>query len=332
MSEIWRFTGNPENWLTAIGLGKWALNEHNKALWQNHIRAGDIALFHSTRNSDFSERAISAVIGFGYVGDDGGVKDDFWWVQEVRDQKNHWPYVVPLKELYLFSETDNIDFRTPVHKKPPSEVKVDIDRLIANGMTISSLNEQAFQLDPESPRFPINGSASRVHRVFEELILENRNDFFALDVQDTSLLETRLNESIDEKLSKLDKAAILGLAQSFDGTGSESHRITTGVKRVRKESQVQKRRIAALEDYTCQLCGFRCEYPKANGKKGWIIQVDHILEKSQAGSEDLVNLWVLCPNCHCKKTCGVIKIDADMKIITNDGKEVKVLRDNHLFW
>jgi hypothetical protein len=47
MSEVWRFTGPPENWITAISLTKWALNEHNSPLWKGDIRPGDVVLFHS---------------------------------------------------------------------------------------------------------------------------------------------------------------------------------------------------------------------------------------------------------------------------------------------
>jgi len=54
MSETWRFTGPPENWLTAFGIGKWALNDKNKGLWTRNIKPGDTAIFHSTKESEFS--------------------------------------------------------------------------------------------------------------------------------------------------------------------------------------------------------------------------------------------------------------------------------------
>jgi predicted restriction endonuclease len=112
---------------------------------------------------------------------------------------------------------------------------------------------------------------------------------------------------------------------------AESHYISQSPRKVRRESQVQKRRVAALENYTCQLCGFQCEYLKGNGKKAWIIQVDHIVEKAIKGAEKLTNLWVLCPNCHAKKTYGVITIDFDARRITEGNREIRLLTDNHLF-
>lgn len=332
MSTVWRFTGNPENWLTAIGISKWALNEHNKLLWERDIRPGDVVLFHSTKKSDFSLRAISSVIGFGYVGEGMTTKEDLWWVQEVRDRKNYWPYVVPLKEIYLFSEVNEIDFGTPVDQKQTSQVQQEIDRLLISAVAVSDLNARAKALDPNCPNFPVNASASRLNKLFEELILEQHDDFFVpQNEQSTDLLEAKLAESIDERLSKMEREAILAQAKAFDNSGGESHSIKQGPKKVRKESQIQKRRVAALEDYTCQICGFKYQYVRENGKPGWIIHVDHIRDKADKGMENLTNLWVLCPNCHAKKTCGVIKIDPEAKRITEGELEIKLLRDHHLF-
>jgi len=50
MTETWRFTGPPENWLAAFGIGKWALNENKRALWENEIHDGDVVFFHSKSN------------------------------------------------------------------------------------------------------------------------------------------------------------------------------------------------------------------------------------------------------------------------------------------
>src|ERR1035441_2946624 len=317
MSEIWRFTGNPENWLTAVSISKWALNEHSRGLWERSIRPGDIALFHATAKSDFAAGGSSTVIGFGYVGQPLAKKTDFWWVQEVRDKENHWPYVIPLVETYLFSDITDIDFSVPVDKKTPDQVKKEIAILIADGVTIHNLNAQASALDPECPNFPVNGSASRVNACFGQLIVGRSQDLFVPhDTQLTTLLEEALSSTIDEQLSGLDKATLLAQAMAFDNTTAQSHHIVNGPRRVRQENQRQKRRVAALEDYTCQLCGFRYQYVRKNGKPGWIIQVDHIQEKSPQGMESLKNLWVLCPNCHGKKTCGVIAVDLKAKKVS----------------
>ncbi|WP_456289290.1 HNH endonuclease [Paenibacillus sp. AK002] len=101
--------------------------------------------------------------------------------------------------------------------------------------------------------------------------------------------------------------------------------------KIRKESKAQKERIAKLEQHTCQVCGFKQEYLNKNGMMSWIIHVDHILDKAKGGGETIDNLWVLCPNCHTKKTYGVITIDKDEKKVKENGKEIEI-RDNHLGW
>jgi len=68
MSNVWKFTGNPENWITAIGIEKWALNTEprNISLWESKIKEGDTIIFHSTANTDFSTKAKSSILGIGY--------------------------------------------------------------------------------------------------------------------------------------------------------------------------------------------------------------------------------------------------------------------------
>ena len=137
-------------------------------------------------------------------------------------------------------------------------------------------------------------------------------------------------ESLDEKFSSLSKEEILAQAKAFDNSSNPSHGIKNGKNRVRKENHTQKRRVAALEDYTCQVCGFKKEYRTAKGEIRWIIHIDHITPKSDGGNENLNNLWVLCPNCHAKKTYGIIEINLRKKAAYENGEEITI-RDSHLF-
>ena len=57
--------------------------------------------------------------------------------------------------------------------------------------------------------------------------------------------------------------------------------------------------------------------------------MDHITEKAEKGSENLRNPWVLCPNCHAKKTYRIIKIDVETKRVTDVGIEIKLIKDNY---
>jgi len=331
MSNVWRFTGPPENWITAFRINNWALNENNKSLWENKIKPGDTVIFHSTKKSEFSNKTQSVVIGFGYVGKPLYEKNELWWLQEVRDNKNYWPYVVPLKEVYLFSDVENIDFNTSIQDKEEEQIASEIETLIKKGVAISSLNEQARKEDPSVPQFPVNGSASGINTIYEDLILEQDRDFIAKsETQDTEILEKKLAESFDERLASLSKEEVLNQAKIFNNSDAEAYTVKYGKKRVRKENQAQKRRVAHIEDYTCQVCSFKSEYTKTNGKKGWIIDVDHIIEKSEGGNENMDNLWALCPNCHAKKTRGVITVDLEAKKVYENGEEIEI-KDNHLF-
>src|SRR3989344_2498184 len=329
--SVWRFTGNPENWITAIGIGNWALNKHNKSLWAYKIKPGDTVIFHSTKKSDFTNKIESMVIGFGYVGSSFTEKNEHWWIQEVRDNQNYWPYVIPIKEFYLFSSTIGIDFNTRIEKKTDEQIVNEINVLTKNGIKISDLNLQAHSISQETPNFPVNGSASGINEVYERLILDQKEDFYAKNqTQETDSLEKKLAETIDDKLSVLSDKQILEQAKAFDNSKNASHSISFGNKKVRKENQMQKRRIAKLENYSCQVCGFKCEYIKTNGKPGWIIHIDHILEKSVGGNENLNNLWALCPNCHAQKTQGIIRVDLERKKVFKNGKEIAIT-DKHLF-
>ena len=330
MSNIWRFTGPPENWITAFGVNKWALNDHNKSLWENSLKPGDTVIFHSTRKSEFSNEAQSCVIGFGYVGSSLVEKKEFWWIQEIRDEENYWPYVVPFKEIYLFSETEEIDFATPIEEKNEDTIKREIEILVKDGIPLVSLNALAESLNGDVPKFPVNGSASSINTIYEQLILSQDKDFIAKDaLQDTEILETKLSESMDERMASMTKDEVLDAARSYRG-GTVGYSVKIGKTRVRKENQAQKRRVAKIENYTCQVCRFYYEYKKANGKSGWIIHVDHIIEKSDGGDENLKNLWVLCPNCHAKKTYGAITINLDEKKVYENGSVVEI-QDDHLF-
>ena len=331
MNNTWRFTGPPENWITAISISAWALNSNNVSLWQNKIKPWDTIIFHSTKKSEFSTKAKSCVIWIGFAWKPFYKKNEHWWLQEIRDDKNYWPYVIPLKEIYLFSNISSIDFSKPIQEKSPGKIRSDVESIINNWIEISSLNKEAKKINPSAPNFPLNWSASQINPIYEELILNSNKDLISQnDIKGESILESRLIDSIDDKLQRISKDEILKIAREFNNSELESHVIKFWKNKIRKENQVQKRRVAKIEDYRCQVCGFRCEYKRKNWKIWYIIHVDHIIEKSEGGNEKLNNLWVLCPNCHSKKTYWVIKIDVNNKMVFEDGKSIKI-RDNHLF-
>lgn len=328
---IYRFTGPPENWLTAAHRRAWAVNEHNKRLWSEKFSFNDIAIFHSTAKSEFSgAKPISSVIGFGYIDHHLFEKSDYWWHQEISDQQNYWPYVVPFKEMYFFSNIENIDLELDVAHKENSTVTSEIVMLLSNAIPISVLNKTAVITDPAAPRFPVNGSASRINPVYEELVLDSVNTFFPVEKnQQMDSIEERLAQDVDSKISAMSDSEILKEANSFVPP-PVSEKSQNKTAEVRKESQKQKRLIGKLYNYSCQICGFHSEYVRRNGKPGYILEVDHIIPKSEGGTEKASNLWALCPNCHSKKTRGIIKIETNSQTVSEKGKAISIT-DKHLF-
>lgn len=131
---------------------------------------------------------------------------------------------------------------------------------------------------------------------------------------------------IDDMNSKPLKS-IYEKAIQFNDYEDQYYHVTKVIKQ-RHESKIQKERIAILENHTCQICGFHQAYNNTMGKKRWIIEVDHIIEKAQGGGESINNLLVLCPNCHAKKTYGIIKIDENLNVFEN-GEKIEI-SNNHI--
>ncbi len=159
----------------------------------------------------------------------------------------------------------------------------------------------------------------------KEIILHNKID--KIDLKDHYFYEEK---AIYNELNSKSKTDILNEANKFKDY-EEQYKNSENGSKIRKESKAQKERIAILEDHTCQVCGFHEAYLSKHGTPSWIIDVDHIIDKALGGGETCGNLWALCPNCHRKKTHGVIVIDPIKKIVTERGKLIKI-NDNHLNW
>ncbi len=101
--EVYRFTGPPENWLTAIKYMTWGLEKKHLKYWQK-IEPGDIFLMHSTSTNTLVKGAPSSVVGFGVVAPNFNKKEGPLWLRELQERRNIWPLLVPFSEIYLFSK------------------------------------------------------------------------------------------------------------------------------------------------------------------------------------------------------------------------------------
>lgn len=158
------------------------------------------------------------------------------------------------------------------------------------------------------------------------------NDKYILHSKDYEIDLTEYFKPIDDDsyidvINQQDHNKIMYKARAFKDF--EEHYVIAHSLKVRHESRCQKERIATLENHTCQVCGFYQPYTNTIGKQRWIIEVDHIKPKSEGGGETIDNLLVLCPNCHAKKTAGIIEINRDYSY-TENGVRKSLLRNRHL--
>mgnify|MGYP001611828889 FL=1 len=137
--QFYRFTGPPEHWLTALKYWTWGLEEHHKERWKN-IQTGDVFFIHSTgAQASAFNNAASGIIGIGVVGFDFSVKETPLWHFEIKNNVNRWPLLIPLTEIYLFSDVpDPATWESPEPKNDGKTVKL-IDQLLTNRIPISEI-------------------------------------------------------------------------------------------------------------------------------------------------------------------------------------------------
>lgn len=163
--KFYRFTGPPEHWLTAIKYMTWGLNKNKESSWKK-IQTGDIFFIHSTGASLF-KNAKSGIIGIGVVGANFSIKDNFLWLREQRDNQNIWPFLVPLSEIYLFSELTNPDRWENPNLKNQSQTENLIEQLLKNSIPLSNIKG-----------FPQMGSLSSVSDQVAQQILFNKKPLY----------------------------------------------------------------------------------------------------------------------------------------------------------
>lgn len=140
-----------------------------------------------------------------------------------------------------------------------------------------------------------------------------------------------VEDEIVEREREKSREELIKLVKDFKPIG-RAYTEKEGSYRVRRDSATQKERIKILENYACQICGFSFEYITNNGSKRRFAHADHIIDKSNSGTEQADNIWVLCPNCHAKKTLGVITVNFKKGVVWENKKEIRLHHNNHLSW
>lgn len=326
--RTWRVTGPIENFATAIQRGVWALSDKNISTWQQ-MEPGDLVFFHSTRESTVLKQPPSAIIGFARIGKAKYRKSEEWWLDEIANSENRWPNAVHLTDICVASESATAIIEAQPIASLSTPERVELCKLLLQGsIQLSDLEALANRVNPGLPKFPVNGSASRISETYRWAILDIR-DWLPIDASvDTQQLEEKLLSAEDlQDVSNASSDDLFAAALSYEDAYSSSHKERLG--RVRVENARQKARVAKLEDHMCQVCGYQRSYVTTSGTVRWICHVDHIVEKSRGGGEALGNLWVLCPNCHAEKTAGLLVINPETHEVVREGITIEI-RDVHL--
>ena len=92
------------------------------------------------------------------------IKDNFLWHYEIKKQTNRWPLLVPLSEIYLFSEVpDPSTWESPKPKNDAKTIKL-INQLVKNAVPLSTIKG-----------FPQMGSFSSVQpEVAKQILFQKR--------------------------------------------------------------------------------------------------------------------------------------------------------------
>lgn len=198
--SFFRFTGPPEHWLTAIKYMTWGLEERLRHRWVK-IRPGDIFFIHSTRNSAFNN-ARAGIIGLGVIGPGFSEKQNPLWFDETLRNENRWPLLIPLSEVYLFSEIPPPSTWDNPSPNNAEQTKKLINSLLANYIPLSQV-----------PGFPPMGSFSGVSREVANKILYDQRPLYLYseheEIQlskDSSLLDTS-NEQTGRQLDEIKNAS-----------------------------------------------------------------------------------------------------------------------------
>ncbi|WP_119716993.1 HNH endonuclease signature motif containing protein [Cognatilysobacter tabacisoli] len=328
VEQVWRITGPVENFITAVQRGHWALNDNNVGSWEA-IKEGDIVVFHSVRSSLYFANPPSAILGFARVGARKFRKTEHWWVEEIQKGSNLWPNAFAIEDVCLAPvDLAKLDLRTPLETKTEERRRAEVRALVESAYPLSDIEKEAREIEPDVPSFPVNGSISRVREVYRRTIISDLT-WVQVDAQQASAeLEVELlTDGEREEIAAQDREELLAAAQKYQDPPGPSHKQRQA--RVRIENARQKYRVACLEGFTCQVCGYCQGYVGKSGVQRWIIQVDHIIQKADAGGEAIGNLWVLCPRCHAEKTCGVLTIDPKTYAVTRLGSPVSI-QNSHL--
>ena len=161
-SKCYRFTGNPDHWITCIEKRAWGFNNEDIS----DLNEGDVIIFHSTGSTYTEDSELTSpsagIIGVGIV-ERTGSKNENWWLGEHLDEESNWPKIVYFKKMFLTGDVGKLDLsRSTLNKYQENKeiINQEMQALLENSLPVRSKASKIRQ-DMHGKAFPWNGSKSR---------------------------------------------------------------------------------------------------------------------------------------------------------------------------
>jgi hypothetical protein len=224
---IYRVTGTPENYLTALRSSTWGFRDNPRLLNQwTKLQPGDVIFFHSSQSeSRFlpTKELSSRVVGFGVVGNQFFTGTTPLWIEEFEEGRVIYPHRFHFSEIYLFADIPVAgDWDSQSLAKQASTAEL-LRRLLAAGIPLKEL-----------PNFPKMGSYSSIQDgPTKEALLAGTRGLYAYRTreEDEDALPTRLTALEEVRGEKDLLRHTTGLTQ-FEDVGGRVLRLDDGHRQV----------------------------------------------------------------------------------------------------
>lgn len=277
--NFYRFTGPPENWLTAIKFMTWGLEEKYLERWKR-IEVGDVFVMHSTSKSDFAKNPGSKIVGLGVVGGNFVRKTDPLWIQEIRTKNSIWPLRVPFSEIYLFSELPSSDTWDAPGFAADDHVASLVQQLLQRAVPTAGLVV-------DDVRFPVMGSISGVKSSMADSLFQKGELALHSEFYDVPTITSGVGDSL-KKIDNVEASIRNAPTLKFlDGAGVKVRTIGKPKSTFERDNVLLERAEEGHADILKQAI----EFFKGHGFDTWSNQhVDLLAESGKSGAAYLVEV------------------------------------------
>lgn len=285
-SDLYKFTGAIEHWLTTYHRGFWGLNQGYEEDWKNQLGVGDVIVLHAS-GSEYLEDVpttetndlTTGIIGMAVVGS-LEKKDRPVWLAE-RQGNGEWPFIVNFSEIYWFGDTEPIQDK-PVSEKSHREQFEELKHLNENAVTFSEMNERTGYQIPAQMSYQNIAQQEKLKPLLRER-LEGQVTEYSLEEGISVDVDSEVPDSREEKY--------------------------TTSKRIQRNSAFASR-VKKIYGYQCAFCGAERYTPNGNPE----VEAAHIKPVSEGGPDHPKNGIALCRLHHWAYDNGWVDITATFHI------------------